>query len=79
MQSKDSSVEHRYPVIAHWVRSGGWVEIGQDQYSRSFVRALYEGGMAWEGAEQYETLDDALHALERGIASFIEEFDTPRD
>lgn len=78
MPSKDSSVEHRYPVIARWVRSEGWIEIGQDHYSRSFVRALYEGGMAWEGAQHYETLDDALQALEQGITDWIKEYDTPR-
>ncbi len=60
------------------------LELHQEERRRSYKRRArhmrsYEGGMAWEGAEQYETLDDALHALERGIANFIEGFDTPHD
>ncbi len=42
-----------YPHLARWVTAYGWVEIGQDEYSRSFVRALDEGGMTWEGATSY--------------------------
>jgi hypothetical protein len=38
----------------------GWIEMGQDHMSRSFVRALDEGGLAWEGQGAYATLDDAL-------------------
>ena len=34
-------------------------ELGQDEYSSSLVRALYEGGMVWEGSAHYETLDEA--------------------
>jgi hypothetical protein len=44
-------VEQAYPQIARWVTAHGWIEIGSDGYSRSFVRALDEGGMVWEGAE----------------------------
>jgi hypothetical protein len=44
-------VEQAYPHIARWVTAHGWIEIGSDGYSRSFVRALDEGGMVWEGAE----------------------------
>ncbi|HLL47357.1 MAG TPA: hypothetical protein VK399_11650 [Longimicrobiaceae bacterium] len=46
----------------------GWIEIGRDDFSRSFVRALDIGGMVWEGAEEYDSLDDALRALDDGIA-----------
>ena len=38
----------------------GWIEIGHDDMSRSFGRALDEGGLVWEGQEDYATLDDAL-------------------
>ena len=36
--------EHTYPNIARWVQSYGWIEIGDDGQSPSFVRALDEGG-----------------------------------
>jgi len=60
--------EEAYPNIARWVTTYGWIEIGQDDYSRSFVRALDEGGMVWEGSDDYETLDEAMQALEAGLA-----------
>ena len=65
------SFEGRYPNIAAWVR-GGWIEIGRD-YSRSFVRALDEGGVVWEGKPSYGSLDEALKALEAGIAAWMAE------
>jgi len=40
---------------------------------RSFIRALDEGGMVWEGATQYPTVDAAFKALDSGIAIFIKE------
>ena len=60
--------EEVYPNIAGWVTTYGWIEIGQDDYSRSFVRVLDEGGMVWEGSDDYETLDEAMQALEAGLA-----------
>lgn len=62
----------RYPNIAAWVRDG-WIEIGRDDYSRSFVRALDTGGMVWEGAEEYASLEEALQALDAGIVAWTEE------
>jgi hypothetical protein len=54
------------------VRYHGWIEIGRDGYSRSFVRALDEGGMVWEGDGDYETVDEAIQALEAGLAEWTE-------
>jgi hypothetical protein len=41
--------------------------------SRSFIRALDEGGMIWEGQEHYATLGDALQDLEAGLAAWMRE------
>ena len=62
----------RYSHIAQWV-SDGWIEIGRDDYNRSFVRALDIGGLVWEGNTEYATLDEALQALEAGIAGWLKE------
>ena len=62
-----------YPTIARWVQEYGWIEIGQDDMSQSFVRALDEGGIVWEGQEDYATLDAALQDLENGLAAWIRE------
>lgn len=66
------SFEARYPNIAAWVQDG-WVEIGRDDYSHSFVRALDIGGMVWEGAEEYDSLEEALRMLDTGIAAWRKE------
>lgn len=70
-----SSFEQSYPRITRWVKTHGWIEVGQDEYSRSFVRALDGGGMVWEGQEQeeYATMDEMLQALEAGLAEWMGE------
>ena len=65
--------DERFPNVAAWVHSYGWIEIGQDDYSRSFLRALAIGGMVWEGKPEYKSLDHALRALDRALAKRIEE------
>jgi len=39
------SFDEKYPNITRWVKEQGWIEIGQDDYSSSFLRALSPGGM----------------------------------
>ncbi len=68
-----SRFQETYPNIASWVRDQGWIEIGQDEYSQSFVRALDIGGMIWEGERRYTTLDEALQALESGLAEWMQQ------
>jgi hypothetical protein len=68
-----NSFEERYPNIANWVRLQGWIELGQDHYGSSLVRALDEGGMVWEGDAHYETVDEALDALESALAKWMEQ------
>lgn len=72
MKETHHPFETTYPNIAYWVKSHGWIEIGQDSWSRSFVRALDEGGMVWEGKPEYGTLDKALQALDTGLAKFMQ-------
>lgn len=62
-----------YPNITTWVRNGGWMEIGRDYNVQSFIRALDEGGMIWEGEHQYSTMDAAFKALDAGIIAFLNE------
>jgi hypothetical protein len=71
-QSNQYSFESAYPNIARWVLDG-WIEIGYESYTDSFVRALDEGGMVWEGKRKYPTLEDALKDLDRGVAKWFEE------
>ena len=68
------SFESTYPTITRWVTEIGRVEIGQDERSRSFIRAIDEGGMIWEGQEDYAMLDAALEDLEAGIAAWSQQY-----
>lgn len=63
-----SPFEQAHPHVARWVTSQGWIEIGHDDGSRSFVRALDIGGMVWEGERSYQSIDEAFQALEDGLA-----------
>ena len=67
------SFDSTYPAITEWVTSRGWIEIGEDDNSRSMVRALDEGGMVWEGSATYTTLDALFADLETNIARWKEE------
>ena len=63
-----------YPNIAHWIEVQGWIEIGQDVYSRSLVRCLDEGGMIWESDSKHKTIDEALRALEEALVELLKEY-----
>jgi hypothetical protein len=60
-------LEHTYPSIAAWVDGGGWIELGQNEYSRSFIRILDIGGMLWEGTTRYISLDTLLRDAEEAL------------
>ena len=64
-------VERAYPHLARWVTTHGWIELGQTEQSRSFVRALDEGGLVREGDETYAMVDDALRTAELGLAKWM--------
>jgi hypothetical protein len=66
-----SSFETAFPNITRWVKKLGKVEIGYDPRTDSFIRAIDEGGMPWSGQSRYETLDDALQDLEKGIGATL--------
>ena len=42
-----TSFDTTYPTITWWVKSWGRIALGRDEYSRSMVRAMDEGGMVW--------------------------------
>ncbi len=63
-----STFEQTYPHITEWVKSWGWIEIGDDDMAGSFIRASDEGGLVWESHHTYPTLDDALRDMETALA-----------
>ncbi len=67
------SVDEAFPHLTEWVTTHGWIEIGYDDYNRSFIRALDGGGMVWEGSMVYTTLDSACKALDDALAAWMKE------
>lgn len=65
------SFEKLYPKLSNWVDSRGWIEIGIDDYSRSMLRIVDEGGLVWEDNES-KSLDAALKAGEEFIKNNAE-------
>jgi len=62
-----------YPHITLWVRTHGWIEIGEDDYRHSFVRVLDIGGMVWEGGEVDTPLDEVLRMVDTALADILRE------
>jgi hypothetical protein len=50
----------QYPHVDEWVQGDGWIEIGYDDNTQSFIRVLDEGGMIWSGRARYTSVDEAL-------------------
>lgn len=57
--------------VARWVRISGWIEIGQDDFSGSMVRALDISGLIWEGKASYTTPDAALQDLDQALQAWF--------
>lgn len=70
------SFDKLYPNLSWWVQSGGWIEVGQDDYSRSLIRVLDTGGMLWESDEEYETVAEAMDEAEAFIMQWRKENDS---
>jgi hypothetical protein len=67
------SFDENYPSVARWVKTMGYIEIGYDDMSRSFVRALDIGGMIWEGGDSDDPLDTTLKTLDQELGRWIKE------
>lgn len=59
--------ESQYPIIDQFVYELGWIEIGSNDMSDSFVRAYDEGGTIYEGKSSYPSIEVALKDLEKHL------------
>jgi hypothetical protein len=73
MPQKSTPFEDAFPNITQWVESYGWLEIGLDGSSPSFIKVLDEGGMVWHSSKKYASLDAALRDLEAKLEKVIDE------
>jgi hypothetical protein len=71
-----SLFEKSYPNIARWINEHeGLIEIGYDVNSplNSFIRIFDEGGMYWEGKNEYESLDEAWQEADQAILEVLKD------
>ncbi len=66
------SLEERFPAIAAWIEHG-WIEIGDQEWTRSRAMALDCGGTVFEDAARKKTLTECLEALEQGLREHMTE------
>ncbi|MEM7770104.1 MAG: hypothetical protein AAGA75_26125 [Cyanobacteria bacterium P01_E01_bin.6] len=71
--AKAKPFEEKYPAMAYFVATTGWIEIGDHEVVASFVRAYDQGGTVYEGESSYSTMEDALQDLEKGIKIYLDE------
>jgi hypothetical protein len=71
---KPAGFEQLYPNIAEWVNSYGWIEMGDDGQSDSFVRALNEGGLVWADDDNDATLNEVLKACDAFLADEMSQY-----
>lgn len=62
-----SDFAQQYPHLAWWVENQGWFELGSDEYSRSLLRILDEGGLCFE-----DTASDSIEFALRAGEEFLE-------
>lgn len=71
-QLAPDNFDMRYPFLAFWIREQGYIEVGYDPNTDTWVRALDEGGMVWSGGSQEQTPDAWLQAVEDGLRAFMD-------
>ena len=75
--TQDSLLALMFPALGQWVRHRGWIEMGNQADSGLAVRAFDGEGLVFETREA-RTLDEALSALEQGIAEFTDREESDR-
>lgn len=66
--------DEQYPNLAAWILGGhAWIELGQDEMSRSLVRVLDIGGLVWESEKRYKSVAEALADAEVAVEKWLEE------
>lgn len=60
------TLEKAYPTVANFVRTQGWIEIGDQEGCGFVVRALDYGGLVFESRKP-KTLTEAMTTLEKGL------------
>lgn len=65
--------DEQYPNLTAWILGGeAWIELGQNDYSRSYVRVMDIGGLVWESEKAYKTVAEALADAEEAVIAWMD-------
>jgi hypothetical protein len=70
--AEQAKVAEMFPAIARYVERHGYIEIGEQEMFGFIVRALGDGGLAYED-DKPSTLAEAMVALEKALAKWFKE------
>jgi hypothetical protein len=70
--AEQAKVAEMFPAVARYVERHGYVEIGEQELFGFIVRAIGDGGTAYED-DKPNTLAEALAALEKGLKKWFQE------
>ena len=62
----------KYPYIDAWVQDAK-IEIGYGEYDKVFIRAIDQGGVAFESSTKFSSMEEAFTALDKGIAKWCKD------
>jgi hypothetical protein len=62
----------KYPNLDWWIDTHGWIELGSDENSSSWIRMLDIGGLCYED-ENSSSLDEALEKADIWTSKDIED------
>ena len=66
--------DDQYPTLSTWILGGNaWIELGQDDFSRSTVRIMDIGGLVWESERTYINVAESLADAEKALAEWVGE------
>ena len=53
----------KYPHIHWWIENQGYLQLGGDEFNKSFVTVIDEGGVCFE-AKNAKTIEEGLESAE---------------
>ena len=65
--------DEQFPNIARWVIEQGYIEVGYDEFTSSFIKAIDMGGGIWSGKSKYNNVHEALLALDKALKKHMKE------
>lgn len=63
----------KYPHINWWIENQGYLQLGGDEFNKSFVTVIDEGGVCFE-AKNAKTIEEGLESAEVFLSKEIPQY-----